>query len=114
MKALLIIAILFFIALGGYSQVITSPQKKLTLSFQLTEKGEPTYQLSIGNKKVTEPSLMGLELKDQPALAEDFTLTRIDTTVVNDNGIRYGARLRRLLTTIANWRHTFNKQQRAG
>jgi len=84
MKALPIIAILFFIALSGYSQVITSPQKKLTLHFQLTERGEPTYQLSIGNKKVTEPSLMGLELKDQPALAEDFTITRIDTTLVNE------------------------------
>lgn len=84
MKALPIIAILFFIALNSYSQVITSPQKKLTLSFQLTEKGEPTYQLSIGNKKVTEPSLMGLELKDQPALAEGFTLTSVDTTTVNE------------------------------
>ncbi|HRG79867.1 MAG TPA: glycoside hydrolase family 97 N-terminal domain-containing protein, partial [Cyclobacteriaceae bacterium] len=84
MKALSVIAILLFVTLSGYSQVITSPQKKLTLNFQLTEKGEPTYQLSIGNKKVTEPSLMGLELKDQPALAEGFTLTSIDTTTVNE------------------------------
>jgi hypothetical protein len=84
MKALSIIALLLFVTLSGYGQTITSPQKKLTLRFQLTEKGEPTYQLSIGNKKVTEPSLMGLELKDQPALAEGFTLTSVDTTTVNE------------------------------
>lgn len=84
MKALSVIAILFFATLSGYSQVITSPQKKLTLRFQLTEKGEPIYQLSIGNKKVTEPGLMGLELKDQPALAEGFTIASIDSTTVNE------------------------------
>ncbi len=84
MRAQLIIAILFCVSLSGYSQVLTSPQKKLTLQFQLTEKGEPTYQLSIGNKKVTEPSLMGLELKEQPALTEGFTIARIDTTSVNE------------------------------
>ncbi|MEQ1586764.1 MAG: glycoside hydrolase family 97 protein [Cyclobacteriaceae bacterium] len=84
MKALSVIAILLFVTLSGYSQAIISPQKKLTLRFQLTEKGEPTYQLSIGNKKVTEPSLMGLELKDQPALAEGFTIISIDSTTVNE------------------------------
>ncbi len=84
MKALSVIAILLFVTLSGYSQAITSPQKKLVLHFQLTEKGEPIYQLSIGNKKVTEPSLMGLELKDQPALSEGFTITSIDSTIVNE------------------------------
>jgi len=84
MKAHTIIAILLFVNLNASSQVISSPQKKLTVHFKLTEKGEPTYQLSIGNKKVTEPSLMGLELKDQPALAEGFTITSIDSTTVNE------------------------------
>lgn len=84
MKVLSVVAILLFVTLNGYGQVITSPQKKLTLRFQLTEKGEPSYQLSIGNKKVTEPSLMGLELKDQPTLAEGFAITSIDTTTVNE------------------------------
>lgn len=80
----LISVILLFLCLSGFSQVILSPQKKLTLRFQLTEKGEPTYQLSIRDKKVTETSLMGLELKNQPSLTEGFTITRIDTITVNE------------------------------
>lgn len=84
MKAFFVIVFMFFLSLSGFSQVISSPQKKLTLRFQLSEKGEPGYQLYIRDKKVTEPSLLGLELNDQPALAEGFTLTRLDTTTVNE------------------------------
>ena len=84
MKTFSSIVILLCICFSGLSQVISSPQKKLTLRFQLTEKGEPSYQLSIRDKKVTEPSLMGLELKEQPALAEGFTLTHLDTITVNE------------------------------
>jgi glucan 1,4-alpha-glucosidase len=84
MKTFFNIFILIGVSLGGFSQVITSPNKKLTLQFRLTEKGEPTYQLMIRDKKVTEPSVLGLELKDQPALVEGFTLKRIDTTLVNE------------------------------
>jgi len=76
--------VLLFVCLSGFSQIITSPDKKLTLQFQLTEKGEPAYQLSIRDKKVTESSMLGLDLKDQPSLAEGFTISRIDTLSVNE------------------------------
>ncbi len=78
------IFILIGVSHSGFGQVITSPNKTLTLQFRLTEKGEPTYQLMIRDKKVTEPSVLGLELKDQPAMAEGFALTRIDTILVNE------------------------------
>jgi len=84
MKSLFSLVVLLGVSIIGFSQAITSPNKKLTLQFRLTEKGEPSYQLFIRDKKVIDPSLMGLELKDQPALAEGFTITRIDTIVVNE------------------------------
>jgi hypothetical protein len=77
---------LFFLLVSTLvtGQVITSPNKNFTLRFHLTDKGEPTYQLSIRDKKVTDISQLGVELKNQPALAEGFTITSIDTATVNE------------------------------
>jgi hypothetical protein len=61
------------------AQSIESPGKKLSLSFGLTADGEPTYQLSFGEKVVIKKSKLGIELKDQPALTKGFTVAKTDT-----------------------------------
>jgi hypothetical protein len=84
MKMIVSFLLLFFIAITASSQQIQSLSKKLTLQFRLSDKGEPVYQLFIRDKKVIEPSLLGLELKDQNPLSEEFIISRVDTTTVNE------------------------------
>jgi glucan 1,4-alpha-glucosidase len=84
MKTLINILFLLIISMNVFAQQLHSPDNRLTLQFRLTDRGEPEYQLSIRDKKVIAPSLMGLELKDLASLAEGFTSTRIDTTSVNE------------------------------
>lgn len=55
-----------------------SPDGKLSLSFGLTSDGEPTYQLSFGEKAVVHKSKLGITLKDQPAFSKGFTAVKID------------------------------------
>ena len=46
-------------------QTLTSPNGNLTLTFELGQKGEPTYSLDYKGKAVVLPSSMGLELRGQ-------------------------------------------------
>jgi|APTNR8051073442_1049403.scaffolds.fasta_scaffold00005_345 hypothetical protein len=78
MKILLTLA-LGIIASQAFSQTITSPDKKLSLSFALTAAGEPSYQLSFANKPVIAASTLGIELKDQPSLTSGFMISKTDT-----------------------------------
>lgn len=56
------------------TQTLSSPSGKLTLTFDLTADGVPSYQLAYAGKPVLKPSALGLELKDQPALTSGFAL----------------------------------------
>jgi glucan 1,4-alpha-glucosidase len=74
---------LLFITLFGLSasaQEITSPAGRLTLSFRLTEAGEPTYRLSFAGRPVVLPSRLGIELKEMPALTGGFAVVKADTS----------------------------------
>jgi hypothetical protein len=66
------------------AQTISSPAGKLILTFSLSPKGEPTYELRMGKKRVIQPSRLGLALKDQPSLLEGFVIASTDTTFVDD------------------------------
>jgi hypothetical protein len=67
------------ITIQVFSQTITSPDKRLSLSFALTAAGEPSYQLSFANKPVIAASTLGIELKDQPSLTSGFMISKTDT-----------------------------------
>lgn len=67
------------------AQVITSPDKNLSLKFELTGNGAPSYQLNFKNKPVIKPSKMGLELNGSPSLMEGFTVTNTEEKSVDDS-----------------------------
>lgn len=66
------------------AQVITSPDRNLTLTFRLTENGAPTYQLSYKKKPVVKQSGLGLEMQDVPSFMEGFTIANTEQASVND------------------------------
>ena len=81
-KVLLLLLCLF--GLGAAAQTIESPGGRLSLTFELTGDGQPTYQLSFKGRAVIKKSGMGLELKDQPALVKGFTVAKTDTSVKDE------------------------------
>ncbi len=77
--AILILFVLLS-SIHAFAQSIQSPDGKLSLSFGLTADGEPTHQLSFAGKPVLQKSKLGLELKDQPAFTNGFTIVAADTS----------------------------------
>ncbi|HEV2860577.1 MAG TPA: glycoside hydrolase family 97 protein [Pyrinomonadaceae bacterium] len=65
-------------SLNAFAQEIESPSGKLSLSFRLTDKGEPTYRLSFGGRPVVLPSRLGVELKELPALTGGFAVVNAE------------------------------------
>ncbi|MCC9166867.1 glycoside hydrolase family 97 protein [Pontibacter harenae] len=82
----LLLALFFTCAsvLVASAQTITSPDKNLTLKFELTANGVPSYQLSFKNKPVIKPSKLGLELNGLPSLMEGFTVTNTEQQSVDN------------------------------
>lgn len=74
MKKLLSAVLLLAAALAG-AQTISSPDKNLTLTFGLSPKGEPTYQLTYKNKSVIKTSKLGLDLKTGTDMLDGFAIT---------------------------------------
>jgi glucan 1,4-alpha-glucosidase len=79
-------AVLFlvFVTMSLYAQNLQSPNGKLSLSFGLTNDGEPWYQLTMQGKPVIQKSLLGIELKNQPAFTKGFTHANTQTTQTNE------------------------------
>ncbi|WP_428829218.1 glycoside hydrolase family 97 protein [Pontibacter actiniarum] len=67
------------------AQVITSPDKNLTLTFKLTEGGVPTYQLSYKKKPVIKQSRLGIQTQDVPSFVDGFTVADTKQTSVDDS-----------------------------
>ena len=67
-----------------HAQVITSPDSHLTLKFELTGNGTPSYQLNYKQKQVIKASTLGLETSDVPSFTEGFTITKTENKTVND------------------------------
>jgi len=74
MKNLFSAVLLLAAALAG-AQTVSSPDKNLSLTFGLSAKGEPTYQLTYKNKPVIKTSKLGLDLKKGTDLLEGFTVS---------------------------------------
>jgi hypothetical protein len=67
-----------------YAQVITSPNGNLTMKFELTAQGAPSYQLTYKHKSVIKSSTLGIETSDVPSFTDGFTISKADQTSVND------------------------------
>lgn len=61
----------------GATEVLTSPDGRLQLSFDLTADGTPTYKMDYNNKPVIATSRLGLELKNQKSLLDGFKIERV-------------------------------------
>lgn len=64
----------------GATEVLTSPDGRLQLSFDLTNDGTPTYKMDYNNKPVIATSRLGLELKNQKSLLDGFKMERVSRT----------------------------------
>lgn len=84
MKHLLSIIVVVLLASPMHAQTIHSPNKKLSLTFSLSSAGEPTYRLDFGKKAIVLPSKLGIELKDQASFIKGFTITKVESSRVDE------------------------------
>lgn len=77
--------LLLCVALNSSAQQVQSPNHNCTLSFQLAEKGSPSYTVTYKNKPVVLSSLLGIYLKDNADLASHFTVSDTKTSSVNES-----------------------------
>jgi len=69
----------------GKAQTITSPDKNLSMHFELKENGVPSYELTYKGKAVIKPSNLGLEIKDAPSFVNGFSIQKTEETAVDTN-----------------------------
>ncbi len=63
---------------------IQSPNGNFQLTFNLNEQGEPLYELTYKEKVVIKPSKLGLYLKDDPGLVDNFTIDEVTTSTFDE------------------------------
>jgi len=68
---------------SSYAQTITSPDKNVTLNFQIKE-GIAFYEVIYKQKPVIRESRLGLELNNQPSLMDGFAISDSKTTSVDE------------------------------
>lgn len=74
----LVLSLLLFAGLCP-AQTIRSPRGTLSLTFDLTAEGVPTYALRFGNRSIVNTSALGIQLKGEPSLDKRFIIESIDT-----------------------------------
>ncbi len=67
------------------AQEISSPDKNLSLKFELNAAGTPTYQLKYKKKDVIKTSKMGLETKDVPSFLTGFTIAKTEENTADES-----------------------------
>ena len=80
---LFLVIVLNTIIVNG--QTISSPDKNLSLTFELKENGVPTYRLSYKQKDVIKSSKLGLETKDVPSFLDGFTVTNTEQSTFDES-----------------------------
>ena len=70
--------------IGDVSDLLQSPDGRLELSFGLSAKGEPVYQLTFDGKDVILPSGLGFELTDGKDLRHGFSRTGSETGAIDE------------------------------
>ena len=84
MKKFVLSAALFFSALAGNAEGISSPSGMVKLDFELTKDGRPAYQVDYKGAPVINPSTLGLELKGATSLMDGFKVVRTSTSTFDE------------------------------
>ncbi|WPU94235.1 glycoside hydrolase family 97 protein [Mucilaginibacter sabulilitoris] len=84
-KLLFVVAVMLHTAVFVQAQEISSPDKNLTLKFELKDNGVPTYQLSYKQKEVIKSSKLGLETKDVPSFMDGFTVAKTEQNTFDES-----------------------------
>ncbi|MGN7205459.1 glycoside hydrolase family 97 protein [Pedobacter sp. SAFR-022] len=81
--------LLFLLVLGSgwmvQAQEISSPDKNLSLKFELNASGTPTYQLKYKKKDVIKTSKLGIETKDVPSFLTGFTVVKTEKVTADES-----------------------------
>jgi hypothetical protein len=81
--------LLFLLVLGSgwmvQAQEISSPDKNLSLKFELNASGTPTYQLKYKKKDVIKTSKLGIETKDVPSFLTGFTVVKTEQATADES-----------------------------
>ena len=67
------------------AQTVSSPSGKISLSFQLSASGQPTYSVNYKTKSVVVSSDLGIQLKDKPALNINFEIQTSKNNTFNES-----------------------------
>ncbi|WP_369753682.1 glycoside hydrolase family 97 protein [Flavobacterium sp. WC2409] len=67
-----------------HAQSIQSPSNKITLNFKLAGNGQPAYSVNYKNKTVILESILGIKLKEKPALDANFEITTSTKATFNE------------------------------
>ncbi|MDI1256570.1 MAG: glycoside hydrolase family 97 protein [Flavobacterium sp.] len=67
------------------AQTIVSPDKNLSLHFELKANGVPSYELLYKGKPVIKPSTLGIEIKDAASLLDGFVISETTQSTVDIN-----------------------------
>lgn len=76
--------LVLFMSRAAMAESITSPNGQLQLNFSVNSQGEPVYELFYKGKAVIKPSKLGLELKNDPGLMNEFTLADTQTSTFDE------------------------------
>ena len=74
---------MFCITIGN-SQNLLSPSQKLSLTFNLSKEGKPTYSVNYKNQSIVKESTLAILLKGLPALDANFRIDSIGQYKVNE------------------------------
>lgn len=83
MKKLSLLMFMFCITIGN-SQNLLSPSQKLSLTFNLSKDGKPTYSVKYKNQSIINESTLAIILKGLPALDANFRIDSIGQYKVNE------------------------------
>ncbi|MES2484580.1 MAG: glycoside hydrolase family 97 N-terminal domain-containing protein, partial [Bacteroidota bacterium] len=69
-------ALILLTGILTHAQQVTSPDKNVVLTFSLSAKGEPTYELTYKKKAVIKTSKLGIDTKDVAPMVDGFTIDK--------------------------------------
>lgn len=80
MKKILLSFIGMLLTMNLNALTLHSPDKNIELRFELGQSGNPIYSLIYKEQVVIGPSALGFEIKNAPAMFENFTILQTDTS----------------------------------
>ena len=82
-KFIITIVCMFCCAPLLFAQTLSSPNGNLKFSFQLTEKGTPTYALTFKGKTVISESALGFVINQKEDFNSNFEITDVQFAGAN-------------------------------